>query len=60
MRSPGIGTDLSVSLSLLARSVQHFPSAVLDGWRKCVSAELCGIKGFRGGPPPRLACYVTP
>ena len=37
-------------ISLLAGPVQHFRSAVLDGRRNFVSAELCGKKGFREGP----------
>ena len=37
-------------LSLLAGPIQHFGAAVLDGWRDCVSADLCGRKGFRCGP----------
>ena len=27
-------------LSLLARPIQHFRAAILDGWRNCVSADL--------------------
>ena len=37
-------------LSNLAGPVQHFRSAVLEGWRGKVSADLCARKGFRGGP----------
>ena len=36
-------------LSNLAGPIQHFPSAVLEGWRSKVSADLCAKKGFRGG-----------
>ena len=36
-------------LSTLAGPIQHFWSAVLEGWRSKVSADLCA-KGFRGGP----------
>ena len=35
---------------MLAGPIQHFRAAILDGWRNCVSADLCGWKGFRGGP----------
>ena len=37
-------------LSNLAGPVQHFRSAILDAWRNKVAADLCGRKGFRGGP----------
>ena len=37
-------------LSKLAGPVQHFKAALLDAWRNKVSADLCGRKGFRGGP----------
>ena len=37
-------------LSNLAGPVQHFKAAILDGWRDKVSVDLCGRKGFRGGP----------
>ena len=37
-------------LSILAGPTQHFRSAVLEGWRSKVSADLCAGKGFRGGP----------
>ena len=30
--------------------VQHFKAAILDAWRNEVAADLCGRKGFRGGP----------
>ena len=33
----------------LAGPVQHFRAAVLEAWRKKVSADLCAWKGFRGG-----------
>ena len=36
-------------LPLLGPS-QHFRTAVLDAWRNKVAADLCGRKGFRGGP----------
>ena len=37
-------------LSNLAGPVQHFKAAILDAWRNKVSVDLCGRKGFRGGP----------
>ena len=37
-------------LSNLAGPVQHFWSAVLEGWRSKVSADLCAREGFRGVP----------
>ena len=37
-------------LSNLAGPLQHFRTAILDAWRNKVSADLCGRKGFRGGP----------
>ena len=37
-------------LSNLAGPVQHFKAALLDAWRDKVAADLCGRKGFRGGP----------
>ena len=37
-------------LSNLACPFQHFKAAVLDAWRDKVSVDLCGRKGFRGGP----------
>ena len=37
-------------LSNLAGPVQHFKAAVLGAWRDKVAADLCGRKGFRGGP----------
>ena len=37
-------------LSNLAGPVQHFKAAILDAWRDKVSVDLCGRKGFRGGP----------
>ena len=42
-------------LSNLAGPVQHFKAAVLDAWRNKVwrnkaEVDLCGWKGFRGGP----------
>ena len=39
-----------LSQNLLAGPIQHFRAAILDGWRDCVSADLCGRKGVRGGP----------
>ena len=36
--------------SNLAGPIQYFRSAVLEGWRSKVSADLCAGKGFRGGP----------
>ena len=37
-------------LSHLAGPIQHFRSAILDAWRNTVAVDLCGRKGFRGGP----------
>ena len=37
-------------LSNLAGPIQHFKAALLDAWRNKVTADLCGRKGFRGGP----------
>ena len=37
-------------LGNLASPVQHFRAAILDAWRNKVAADLCGRKGFRGGP----------
>ena len=37
-------------LSDLAGPIQHFKAAILDAWRNKVAADLCGRKGFRGGP----------
>ena len=37
-------------LSNLAGPLQHFKAAILDAWRNKVAADLCGRKGFRGGP----------
>ena len=37
-------------LSHIAGPIQHFRSAILDAWRNKVAADLCGRKGFRGGP----------
>ena len=34
----------------LAGPIQHFRSAIIDAWRNKVAADLCGPKGFRGGP----------
>ena len=34
----------------LAGPVQHFKAAILDAWRKKVSADLCDRKGFWCGP----------
>ena len=34
-------------LSLLAGPIQQYRAAVLERWRDCVSADLCGRKGFR-------------
>ena len=34
----------------LAGPVQHFKAAIVDAWRDKVSVDLCGRKGFRGGP----------
>ena len=36
-------------LSNLAGPIQHFWSAVLEGWRGKVSADFCARKGVRGG-----------
>ena len=37
-------------LSHIAGPIQHFRSAILDAWRNKVAVDLCGRKGFRGGP----------
>ena len=37
-------------LSNLAGPIQHFKAALLDAWRNKVTTDLCGRKGFRGGP----------
>ena len=37
-------------LSNLAGPVQHFRAAILDAWQNKSAADLCGRKGFRGGP----------
>ena len=37
-------------LGNLAGPFQHFKAALLDAWRNKVAADLCGRKGFRGGP----------
>ena len=37
-------------LSKLASPIQHFWSAVLEGWRGKVSADLCARKVFVGVP----------
>ena len=37
-------------LSNLAGPVQRFKAAILDAGRDKVSVDLCGRKGFRGGP----------
>ena len=37
-------------LSNLAGPVQHFRAAILDAWQNKTAADLCGRKGFRGGP----------
>ena len=37
-------------LSNLAGPIQHFKIAVIDAWSNKVAADLCGRKGFRGGP----------
>ena len=37
-------------LSHIAGPIQHFRSAILDAWRNKVAGDLCGRKGFRGGP----------
>ena len=34
----------------MAGPLQHFKAAILDAWRNRVAADLCGRKGFRGGP----------
>ena len=45
-----MGKRGSPVLSNLVSSIQHFRAAVLEGRRGKVSADLCGRKGFRGGP----------
>ena len=37
-------------LSNLAGPVQHFKATILDAWQNKAAADLCGRKGFRGGP----------
>ena len=37
-------------LSNLAGPIQHFKAALHDAWRNKVTTDLCGRKGFRGGP----------
>ena len=37
-------------LSNLAGLLQHFKTAIIEAWRDKVSVDLCGRKGFRGGP----------
>ena len=37
-------------LSNLAGPLKHFKDAVLGAWRNKVAADLCGLRGFRGGP----------
>ena len=44
-----IGPGLPL-LCNLAGPLQHFKTAILDAWRNKVAADLCGWKGFRGGP----------
>ena len=40
----------SPQLGNLACPLQHFKAAILDAWRDKVAFDLCGRKGFRGGP----------
>ena len=37
-------------LSNLAGPVQHFRAAIFDAWQNKVATDLCGRRGFRGGP----------
>ena len=37
-------------LSNLAGPIQHFRAAIFDAWQNKAAADLCGRKGFRGGP----------
>ena len=37
-------------VSNLAGPIQHFRAALQDAWRNKAAADLCGRKGFRGGP----------
>ena len=37
-------------LGNLVGPVQHFRAAIFDAWRNKVAANLCGRRGFRGGP----------
>ena len=46
----GILLLLPGMLSHIAGPIQHFQSAILDAWRDKVAGDLCGRKGFRGGP----------
>ena len=39
-----------LQLCNLAGPLQHFTDAILDAWRDKIAADLCGWKGFRGGP----------
>ena len=34
----------------MACPLQHIKAAILDAWRNEVPVDLCGRKGFRGGP----------
>ena len=45
-------------LSLLAGPIQHCRAAVLDGWRDCVSANLCGRRVLVW-TSPRLVCFYA-
>ena len=44
----------------LSGPIQHFRAAILGAWRDKVSADLCGRKGFRGGPFLDISCTLQP
>ena len=51
--SPGLVDWVPEGLPVLrnlAGPIQHFRSAVLEGWSGKLSADFCARKGFRGGP----------
>ena len=44
-----MGSGWLAGFEQLASPIQHFRSAVLEGWRGRVSADVGARKGFRGG-----------
>ena len=46
---PGLGLVCLYLVTLLVLC-SIFKAAILDAWRDKVAADLCGRKGFRGGP----------